>query len=235
MAKLKDGSRVYGSLMVDNAIIGNNGFSNMILLTTGGGLTYTMPASIQYHGAKFKVTIIGGGAGGATTAATAGTTGSGGGSGGVVSIILQVVYGVYTFLYTVGSGGASNAAGTISSVVYNGVTYSGGFGAVAGTGGTIAGVTNGFTYNAIGIVGFTGAPAGSNSSLQHGVGNGGDTPLGYGKGGRNADAFTAGTFPGAAGNAATGYGAGGSGGRNGANATARAGGAGAPGLIILQY
>jgi hypothetical protein len=232
MAKLKDGSRVYGALSVDNAIIGNAGFQNMVVFTTGTAATFNLPASVQVPGAKFKVTIIGGGAGGATTAATAGTTGSGGGSGAVIVIILQVVAGTYTFTYTVGAAGASNGAGGLSSVIYNGITYTAGAGAVAGTGGTVTNVTNGTTPNAIGLVGFTGAPAGSNSTLQNGMGHGGDTPLGYGKGGRHG--VIGGTAGGVGANA-TGYGAGGGGGKNGSSATARAGGTGAPGLIILQY
>jgi len=230
MAKLKDGSRVYGALTVDNAIIGNTGFQNMILFTTGTAVVYTLPASLQVPGAKFKITVIGGGAGGATTAATAGTTGSGGGAGGVVSIILQVA-SVYTFTYTVGAAGASNLAGTLSSVVYNGVTYQASPGQPTGAGGAAAGVTNGTTLNGIGLTGFNGAPAGTNSSLQTGVAYGGDTPLGYGRGGRHG----ASTSSGSPGSAATGYGAGGSGGKNGSTAAGQAGGAGAPGLIILQY
>jgi hypothetical protein len=235
MAKLKDGSRVYGSLTVDTAIVTNSGFQNMVFLTSGTAATFNLPASVQVPGAKFKVTLIGGGAGGATTAATSGTTGSGGGSGAVASLIFTYAVGFTSFTYTVGAAGASNAAGTASNIIYNGVTYTAGSGAVAGTGGTLTNITAGITTSSIAFVGFTGAPAGTNATIQLGVGNGGDTPLGYGKGGRNADAFTAGTFPGAVGNPATGYGAGGSGGRNGSSATARAGGAGAPGLIIFQY
>ena len=104
MAKLVNGSRVYGSLFVDGPVISSAGFQNMVAFTTGTAVVYTLPASIQVPGAKFKITAIGGGAGGATTAATAGTTGSGGGAGGVYSIILQVVSGLYTITYTVGAG-----------------------------------------------------------------------------------------------------------------------------------
>ena len=83
MAKLQDGTRVYGSLVVDGALLlgVNSGFSNLVVLTTG--TSYTLPAALQYAGAKFKLTIIGrGGAGGSTEAATA-RVGSSGGSGGV--------------------------------------------------------------------------------------------------------------------------------------------------------
>ena len=41
MAKLLDKTRVYGSLSVDNAIIGNTGFQNMVLFTTGTSVVYT--------------------------------------------------------------------------------------------------------------------------------------------------------------------------------------------------
>jgi hypothetical protein len=231
MAKLVDKTKVYGSLSVDKAIITNTGFQNMVLLTTGTAATYTLPACLHVPRAKFKVTIIGGGAGGQTTAATAGTTGSGGGSGAVIVIVLEVVDGVYTFTYTVGAAGASNGAGGLSNIIYNGITYQSGGGAVAGTGGAVTNVTNGTTTNAIGFVGFTGAAASTNASLTNGMGHGGDTPLGYGKGGRHGVTFTGGGV----GANATGYGAGGGGGKNGSSATARAGGTGAPGLIILQY
>jgi hypothetical protein len=61
-------------------------------------------------------------------------------------------------------------------------------------------------------------------------GAGGDTPLGYGAGGEMPV-----TAAGAAGNNGINYGGGGSGGRNGTGVTSRAGGAGAPALVIVEY
>ena len=237
MAKLLDKTRVYGSLSVDKAIIGNTGFQNMIIFTTGTAATFTLPPSLQIHGAKFKLTIIGGGGGSSTTAATVGLVGAGAGAGAVGTIILSVVAGLYTITYTVGATAAVGGAGNLSSVVYNGVTYSAGGGAAAGTGGSFTGITNGTTLNAFAIPGFSGAPSGTNASNTNAVGNGGDTPLGYGKGGRSADGGSGGyDGTGSIGLAGTGYGSGASGPRNGSLATARSGnGTFLGGLIILQY
>ena len=59
---------------------------------------------------------------------------------------------------------------------------------------------------------------------------GGDTPLGYGRGGSAIN-----TAAGAVGVAGSGFGSGGSGGCNGTAATARAGSVGIIGVIIVEY
>lgn len=237
MAKLLDKTRVYGSLSVDKAIIGNTGFQNMIIFTTGTAVTFTLPPSLQIHGAKFKLTIIGGGAGSTTTAATLGLVGAGAGAGSVGTIILSVISGLYTITYTVGAPPAVGVNGNLSSVSYNAITYSAGGGNTGGPGGSFTGITNGTTLNAFAMPGFSGASSGTNASNNNAVGNGGDTPLGYGKGGRTADGGSSGySGGGSIGLMGTGYGSGASGPRNGSIATGQSGNSSAlGGLIILQY
>ena len=263
MAKLQDGSKVYGSLIVDGGIVGFDasqvtgelvitssgaiypgssigvgpGNQNMILLTSGTAATYTFPTSMQVPGLIFKLTIISGGGQGGGSTAVAGVCGGGGSAGSVGLINLTVVAGVYTLTYTVGVGGttglagATGQAGTLSSVTYNGVTYSGTGGAggtAAGSGGTAqaqTGVLTGLT-----LAGGAGGPGGTDTASYHPFCKGGDTALKYGRGGM----FTA-TSTGSTGLSASGYGAGGGGARSGTGVTARAGGAGGSGLIIIEY
>jgi hypothetical protein len=61
-------------------------------------------------------------------------------------------------------------------------------------------------------------------------GFGGDTPLGVGAGGD-----LNGTAAGGTGVAGQGFGAGGGGGKAGSSTTTFAGGAGAPGLVVIEY
>jgi len=247
MAKLLGGSRVYGSLTVDGAIIagvGGGGFQNMVVFTTGTSATYTFPTALQTPGARFKVTVIGGGGQGGGTSTTAGMTGSGGGSGGLIAVILTVVSGQYTLTYTVGAGGSgagtntTGTAGGASSITYNSLTYTAGGGdggatatAVnAGFGGLVSGQITSTTTNALVLQGGSSSSSGTSQALYAPLSKGGDTPLGYGFGGPMPGVST-----GANGQTATGYGAGGSGARNGTGTTAYAGGAGTGGIIIFEY
>jgi hypothetical protein len=86
------------------------------------------------------------------------------------------------------------------------------------------------TANVMGLTGYPGGAGGVMAATTNIFGGGGHTPLGWGQGGVMPV-----TAAGAAGENAQGYGAGGSGARNGTAATARAGGTGAPGLIIIEY
>jgi len=241
MSKLKDGTRIYGSLTVDAAIIAGAGagFQNMLLLTTGTNIQYQFPNELRVPGAKFRVTIIGGGGGGAgSTAAISGACGGGGGSGGVVLVYLTVVSNAYGFTYSVGALGGAGAINTVgsaggaSSIIYNGVTYTAGGGAggpiytsgISAAGGTATGGT-------LNIIGGRGGTSGRAVSTNSGFyGQGGDTPLGYGAGGFG------GGYLSASGAGVTGlsFGAGGGGGYSAA-ATGYAGAAGTVGLIILEY
>lgn len=247
MAKLISGTRVYGSATVDGALIAGagSGFMNLVGFTTGTSVSYTLPSALQYAGAKFKVTIIGAGGSGGGTAVTAGQMGSGGGSAAVVIAYITVVSSVYTLTYSVagttaaGAAGAAGNAGGTSSIIYNSVTYS----ASGGLGGTLAtsvlaGGQGGTpspsafaTTNAFGIAGNPGHAGGVMAATTNVAGIGANTPLGWGQGGVMPE-----TAAGQAGQPGTGYGAGGSGARNGTGAaTSRAGGTGAPGLIIIEY
>jgi len=215
------------------------GFQNIDVKTSGSADTFTLPAALQVANAKFKVTIIGGGGGGGSTGtATAGHVGAGGGGGGLCVAYLTFVPGQTTATYTVGVAGtaatasAAGTAGGISSVVYNAITYyaSGGFSvATAGTSifGGAGGQSGGGSLN---IPGGSGSAGGLMAATTNYIGEGGNSALGYGHGGK-----TPATAAGANGINGVGYGAGGSGGRNGSGTTLRAGGSGSAGVIIFEY
>ena len=213
------------------------GFSNMVVLTTGTSASWSLPAALQVTGAKFKVTCVGGGGGGGGSSTTAGQVGGGGASGGVGTKIFTYVAGQNTMTYSVGAAGiasATNAAGGTggaSNVIYNSVTYiaSGGVGGPSSTAaaGAAGGACTGWDLN---LPGNYGTPSGTMASTNNLVGNGASTPLGYGSGGQEV-------FTSAGGNGLTGqgYGSGGSGGKSGTGTTARTGAAGGGGLIIIEY
>lgn len=230
--KIGDGSTAWTSL----PYIGNQqGFQNMELLTTGTSAAYNLPSIIKYTGGKFKVTLVGGGGQGGGSGTTSGQVGGGGGSGGLIVLYLSYVSGQNSFTYTVGTAGSGAAAGaagnsgTDTTVIYNGITYTAGLGSggsLNSTGGA-GGTATGGTLNLVGGAGDNGGVMAATSNF---IGNGANTPLGLGYGGRMP--VTAG---GATGNAGVGYGAGGSGGRTGTGTTSRAGGAGTAGVIIVEY
>jgi hypothetical protein len=213
------------------------GFQNMVVQTSGTSASYSLPAALQVTGAKFKVTVIGGGAGGGGTSTTAGQAGGGGGAGAVGIIYLTYVAGQNTLTYSVGAAvaaGAANAAGTAgnaSSIIYNSLTYTAG----GGTGGTnngaggAGGTTSGTAFT-LSINGQAGAAGGTMAATSNYNPNGGDTPLGFGSGGRMSA-----TAAGGAGSVGQGYGSGGSGARNGTGVTSLAGGGGNAGVVIIEY
>ena len=136
-----------------------------------------------------------------------------------------------------GAAGAAGVAGSPSSIIYNSVTYSagGGLGGTLATsvlaGGAGGSAPYGFgTTNGMNLPGNPGHAGGVMAATTNIAGIGGNTPLGWGQGGVMPE-----TAAGQAGQPGTGYGAGGSGARNGTGATARAGGTGAPGIIIIEY
>ena len=239
MAKLQDGSRVYGTLIVDTAIVASSGVSFKFIdaITTTGSGTYTLPAALQVPGAKFKLTIVGAGGQGGGCPASSGAMGGGGASGAVVVVIITVVSGLYTFTYTVGNVGtaagtnAAGIAGNASTVTYNSVTYTAG----GGAGGTLAStnsISTGGTASG-GLLNMNGWSGGASGTLATNIsyfGIGADTPLGWGMGGYCGTG--AASTPYSDGIAASGYGAGG----GGANGTAvNAGGVGTQGIIVIEY
>lgn len=230
--KIGDGTTSYTNLLY----YGNRQYQNVVEFYSSTG-TWTVPLSLRYTGARWRVTIVGAGGGGGGTPATASHIGNGGGSGGLVIGTYTYAAGVNTMSYTVGTGGtgAANAAGTAggaTSSTYNSITFAaggGGGGAASGTvnGGGTGGTATGGSVNIPGWVGDSGGVAATNLGI-FGAGASAPRLLGWGEQLRGAAATGTGID-------AQGYGAGGSGGKNGATATSRAGGAGARGAIIIEY
>jgi hypothetical protein len=214
-----------------NIVVGGYGagFRYMTVFTSGLNQTWAVPSGVT----RFKVTIAGGGGQGGGTPATAGATGGGGGSGGVIMQYYNFVPGQTTLTLSVGAGGSgagTNANGTngaATTATYNAVaiTAGGGTGGTANGAGGSGGTATGGTLN---IPGQTGSSGGTTAPTAVRIPNGGNTPLGFGWGGMIPTSVTSSVAGG-------GYGGGGGGAYNGATATATAGGAGAPGVAIVEY
>lgn len=219
------------------------GFQNMVVLTSGA--SWSLPAALQVTGAKFKITVIGGGGAGGGNPATAATAGAGGGAGGVAVAYLTYVAGQNSVTTSFGAAGAGSSGavggnGGATTATYNSLTYIG----TGGTGGALGAATSaggaggtgstGTGTVTLALTGQTGGAGGTTTAVA-GVtylnNKGGDTALGFGQGGLMP--FNAAT--GVAGNAGINYGAGGSGSVAGSTATARAGGNGTAGAIIIEY
>ena len=221
------------STITQSEILGNAGGFQHMDVYAPGTTNWTVPDGVT----KARVTVVGGGGGGGGTSPSL-PMGYGGGAGGVgVKMVALTPGSVVTI--TVGAAGtaASNAAGGAGGTSSFGseVTCTGGAGGTrAVQAGGISSSTNGTStggdinlqgkpyYNFITSADFTA------QAIYWSSGPGVDTALGLGFGGRgrfyNANA---------AGIAATGYGAGGGGAYSvGANL---AGGAGAPGVVIVEY
>jgi hypothetical protein len=236
-----------------NIIPGAAGFTNIstaqhpttVTNTTGvpmantgtGTFNFTVPTGIF----KLKVTVVaGGGGGGGIIGNNSNFTpsGGGGGAGGATVSIINVTPG-NVIAVTVGAGGtagsAGNTGGTGGSSSFGAFCSatggSGGGGATAGFGaGGAGGTATGGAVNISGQSGHMGVYlAGSstnNGSVNPSVGNGGDSGFGLGFGG---NAITNQSGP-----AGTGYGGGGAGGSaNGIQSLA--GGAGAAGIVIVEF
>ena len=223
-----------GSITVANVL---PGFSNMVVFTTAGTTSWTVPANVT----KAKVTVVGGGGGGggASVSSTGSSTYSYGGGGGAGGTAIGVVTGLTpggTVSITVGAAGTAGfgAGGNGGSSSF-GASIS----ATGGSGGTNAGT------NASGAAGASGSGSGGSLNLSALVaalsgrdsgGNGGWPFLGLGSGGNTGLAITIGSA--LNGSAGSGYGAGGSGGSIYANAfvsVGRTGGAGTSGIVIVEY
>lgn len=221
---------------------GSGGISKIVVqvFATATTTTYTPTTGMQY--CDVYVTASGGGAGsGDSTGSPAVGAGGGGGAGGT-----SIKYGVTAAAVgasqsvTIGAGGAGGAAGINNGVAGNASS----FGAIiTTTGGSpgIAGLTAGLT-SAIRLGGAGGA-AGSGGSVNITGGGGAFATLfggsAVGVSGSGGSSFWGGGAVGVSGDvdgvAGTAAGSGGSGACANA-ATDRAGGAGAPGLIVvLEY
>jgi hypothetical protein len=181
----------------------------------------------------------GGGGGGASS----GTGGAGGGGGGVSlnTLVVAVTPGVI-YPITIGAGGAGGAApgsNPINGGSSGGTTSFGGLAAFGGAAGAPStgvgglGQINGGAAAAVGGtnygIGYSGGAAGTASG--GGFNGGGGGAAGYGNGGKGGNANNAGV--GQAGAVGSGYGSGGGGGGSALPNTA--GGAGAPGILMITY
>lgn len=196
------------------------------IFTSSG--TWTRPTGCK----RIKATIQGGGGGGgSSTSSTSGRAGGGGGGAGATCYTYLDVTDISTLPVTVGVGGSStNDGGTSGLGTSNaygqctggkggnapgtGALTIGGSGGGTASNGTININGQGFT-NPYFITSSSAQGCGGASSL---LGNGGDPLI-------NTNS---------AGNAATGYGAGGSGGFRTAGTTIYGGGAGSPGIVIIE-
>ena len=217
----------------DGANLSNvpGGIGGMVVLTSGTGATWSIPAGVT----TIKVICTGGGGGATGPTNPPGDEGSGGagGSGGT-SIHYYDVSGGGTATYTIGAGGAAHGNtgsagnGGDSTFAYGGTTITGG----GGTGGTASsgaggagGTASGGTLNLPG----NGGEGGIKISIGQGVVNpqGGASYWGAGVGrgirqGQGSDTGTDGAAnTGAGGNAST----------NNSND----GGAGGSGIIVIEY
>lgn len=201
------------------------------------GTTFTTGANTK------KILAIGvaagGGGGGAAQTASQSAAGGGGGSGGFFQVLVAVTSST-SYSYAIGGGGAGGTAGandgtaggnttlTIGATTYTANGASGGKGcaatatvisALGGAGGTAG--TNG-DLNGSGCAGGTGAVLSGSAAIAF-SGQGGTSHFGGGGGGANTER---------AGIASGNYGGGGSGGVC-LGTTARAGGAGKDGVLIV--
>ena len=195
------------------------GINNIVSFTSSG--TYTKPANLK----SVKITVIGGGGGGGGAAANAIAGGGGAGGGSIVLIDAATLSASETV--TIGSGGSGGstaggdggAAGTSSFGSFASAT-----GGVGGRGGTGASVANGVLggVGSGGTVNFAGGSGGAASGLM--AGKGGDSFFG---GGGRAESSTTTDIGGKS------SGAGGAGCR-GWGTTARVGGVGISGVVIVE-
>jgi hypothetical protein len=197
----------------------SSGFTNMQVFTSPG--TFTTPSSTT----KIKVTVVGGGGSGGAS-----PNGGGGGGGGGGAIYVGPVTVSTPYAVTVGSGGATvsgnsigNTGGTSSfstlASATGGSSGSGGSGGTAGSTAVLGGLGSAGTLQFGGGVGLSKATTVAPAAI---TGSGGSSYLG---GGGNGVSSSGGT-----GVAGQNYGGGGSGGPNGTSS-----GAGAVGVVIVEY
>jgi len=228
-----------GSLPTFQAAPGSTGITTVAIQTfvyTGAGQTYTPTTNMKY--CVIQCLGGGGGGGGATLTGAAQVSGGGGGGAGeyAVGIFSAATIGASKSV-TIGAAGSANsgATGGTGGTTSVGSTIISAIGGVGGTTSAAAGICN--LSGALGGTGGTGgsyrAPGnpGSNGTINFTpsityVGNGGGSFCGAGGLGAGGGAS-------AAGGNGLGYGAGGGGAYNYQSVAAKAGGAGAPGIVII--
>jgi hypothetical protein len=222
-----------------NAAGGGGGFATVVVQTFTASGTYTPTASMKYC----TIELVGGGGGGGgigdTTGSVSGCAGGGGAGGYSRKTVSAATVGANQVV-TIGVAGTAGAAGTGGSGGAGGQTSvgtlciakggAGGIGWLGGAGG-LAGGAGGIITGAVGDVVAAGAPGGggtASAGYYCSTGCGGSSFFGGGAAapGMAAAASTAGI-------AASNYGSGGSGAVGVNTATARTGGAGSAGYVII--
>lgn len=185
-----------------------------------------------------RVTLVGSGGGGGSGTGVTGAAGSGGASGEWAVIFYKPGTAIAGGAVTVPAGGASDTAGGNASVVIDGLTFT----AIGGTAGIVSAANASYGEASAVALASSGntasdlyrgsspsvaamlsvAAGGTPTAFTAGIGGG--TPFGSGGRGSSGDSV---------GNVGLGFGAGGGGGRRGA-VTNRAGGAGAPAVVIIE-
>lgn len=210
-----------------SATITIGGLNSVQVFTANG--TWTRPTGIT----KVIIEVAGGGGGGGGSPATASREGGGGGGGGYARRFLDVG-AIASSTITIGGAGAGGAAGANAGAAGGTSSWADGTNTVSATGGAggpaadavgdggAGGAGSGGTINVAGQQGGASSTASGSRGSPAGGGNSGG---GWGAGAPAAKVDGAGL-------AGALYGGGGSGAVNDA-ATARAGGAGAAGLIVV--
>lgn len=206
----------------------NYGLREIVTFTSDGTFT---KATYPWLRAVRVIVQAGGGGGGGVRTASGNNGGGGGGGGGCAISFIPAGSLSASETVTVGTGGAGGAAGSAGSA--GGASE---FGSVTASGGGGGGVPQ----SANSVLGGAGGAGGGQIPISGGAGGGPSwvegAPSGAGGssflGGGGAGIGRAGASGGTAGQAGSNYGGGGSGG--GKTTTDVAGGAGAPGIVIVE-
>jgi len=196
--------------------------------------SFTVPAGVT----TIYASGCAGGSGGGGTFTTSANNSGGGGGGGYGQSIQRAAYTVtpgQVIAITIGAGGAGGAIGTAGSA--GGSTIIGSLITLAGGGGGQPGGAAGATSNGgIGGSGYPYGGYGTDSSSAAGTGGGGWGASGpFGGGGSNGKGYGGTAI---AGRDGYGYGSGGGGGggvTQGVTAAGSTGGAGMPGVVIIEW
>jgi len=213
-------------------------YANSVKLSALGSTTWTTPVNIT-TATTFKITVLGGGGSGGNAQGLFAAGGGGGGGGCGIQYVAGISASTI-YSYSIGAGGVVSSgtavagqAGSQTSITIGGNTYlaSGGLGGSAGNGsgvGQSLGGSGGSSTNTMSVVVYGGA---GGSGIGFASAN---TGGGYG-GGSHFSGNTPGAASGAVGVAGYSPGQGGGGGSSAAAATSFAGGAGANGLILIEW
>lgn len=188
-------------------------------IVKSGTSVWSKPTGLKY----VTVELVGGGGGGGAANSATGAGGGGGGAGGYSKKLIQASSLSSSEYYIVGAGGASGTTGRITG--FGSHLYATGGTGVSGTN-TATGGAGGSGFNGdVNLVGAAGKNWGGDDTNTGTGGAGGDTILGYGGRGRSSNEATNGVD-------GSNYGGGG-GGTADTDSSAKTGGAGAKGIIIL--